>query len=125
MSRWQQQGRQSTDHDGGARARASASRRRVLGAGMAGAAVSAGSGTPARLGAAPSRRRQEATDEGIRGGRLRVATTGQPAGLDMHFVNQRTITLIGWNMFEALFTFDAEYATVPMLAQAIETAPTD
>ena len=60
--------------------------------------------------------------EGQRGGRLRVATTGQPAGLDMHLSNQRTVTLIGWQMFEALFTFDAEYATVPMLAQGIEVS---
>jgi peptide/nickel transport system substrate-binding protein len=65
---------------------------------------------------------QESTPaaEGIYGGRLRVATTGQPATLDGHFVAQRTIGLIDWNMFEALFTFDAEYNTVPMLAEGIE-----
>ena len=67
---------------------------------------------------------QQATPaaEGIYGGRLRVATTGQPAGLDGHFVAQRTIGLIGWNMFEALFTFDADYDTVPMLAEGIEVS---
>jgi len=58
--------------------------------------------------------------EGVRGGRLKVASTGQPAGLDMHLTGQRTITLIGWHMFEALFTFDGDYATVPMLAEAID-----
>ena len=30
--------------------------------------------------------------------------------------------LIGWNMFEALFTFDADYNTVPMLAEGIEVS---
>ncbi|HLL50109.1 MAG TPA: ABC transporter substrate-binding protein, partial [Thermomicrobiales bacterium] len=67
---------------------------------------------------------QESTPaaEGIYGGRLRVATTGQPATLDGHFVAQRTIGLIDWNMFEALFTFDAEYNTVPMLAEGIEVS---
>jgi peptide/nickel transport system substrate-binding protein len=60
--------------------------------------------------------------EGIYGGRLRVATTGQPATLDGHFVAQRTIGLIDWNMFEALFTFDADYNTVPMLAEGIEVS---
>ena len=35
---------------------------------------------------------------------------------------QRTIGLIDWNMFEALFTFDAEYNTVPMLAEGIEVS---
>ena len=67
---------------------------------------------------------QESTPaaEGVYGGRLRVATTGQPATLDGHFVAQRTIGLIDWNMFEALFTFDAEYNTVPMLAEGIEVS---
>jgi peptide/nickel transport system substrate-binding protein len=60
--------------------------------------------------------------EGQRGGRLRVATTGQPSGLDMHIRGQRTITLIGWHMYEALFTFDGNYETVPMLAEGYEVS---
>lgn len=67
-------------------------------------------------------RQADPAAEGIPGGRLRVATTGQPAGYDMHLVNQRTITLVGWQMYEALFTFDGDYATVPMLAEGIETS---
>ena len=98
------------------------SRRRVVGAGLAGSAALA-VGTLSRFGASARVASQEqAPAEGIRGGRLRVATTGQPAGLDMQLVGQRTITLIGWNMFEALFTFDADYATVPMLAEGIEVS---
>ncbi len=94
-------------------------------AGLAVAGLSLPAGATAKRGnafSAPALLRQTA-GEPQRGGRLRVATTGQPAGLDMHLTGQRTITLIGWNMFEALFTFDAEYATVPMLAEGFEVSP--
>ena len=109
-------------------------RRTVVRAGAVGAAGLATAGTLNRVGAVPGSgdmlrapallHAQEATPaaEGIYGGRLRVATTGQPATLDGHFVAQRTIGLIDWNMFEALFTFDAEYNTVPMLAEGIEVS---
>lgn len=40
----------------------------------------------------------------------------------MQLVGQRTITLIGWHIFEALFTFDGNYETVPMLAEGIEVS---
>jgi peptide/nickel transport system substrate-binding protein len=92
----------------------------VVGAGVAGAAGFAAVGGAFR---APVLA-QEGTPgtEGVYGGRLRVATTGQPATLDGHFVAQRTIGLIDWNMFEALFTFDGEYNTVPMLAEGIEVS---
>lgn len=110
------------------------SRRTVVRAGAAGAAGFAAVGALAPVSAATTRgdmlrtsaswHLQESTPaaEGIYGGRLRVATTGQPATLDGHFVAQRTIGLIDWNMFEALFTFDAEYNTVPMLAEGIEVS---
>jgi peptide/nickel transport system substrate-binding protein len=106
------------------------SRRKVMGAGMAGVAGMTAAGafplsgfattsggvlrTPGLLG--------QEQNAGIRGGRLRVATTGQPAGYDGHLVPQRTIGLIGWNMYEALFTFDGDYNTVPMLAEGIEVS---
>ncbi len=106
------------------------SRRAVVRAGVGGAAGIAAAGMLGPVRAAPTRGTsfqapallRQATEEGQRGGRLRVATTGQPAGLDMHLTAQRTITLIGWQMFEALFTFDAAYATVPMLAEGFETS---
>jgi len=109
------------------------SRREIMRAGVAGAAGFAAVGALSQVGNAskrgfasyaPARLRQETpAPEGQRGGRLRVATTGQPAGLDNQLVNQRTVTLITWQMYEALFTFDAEYATVPMLAEGIEVSP--
>lgn len=127
MSQWNQR----NGHDvvkNGPLLRKRLNRRRMIGSGMAAAAGMAAAGafapitgasTGGTFGAPRSRWQGE---EGIRGGRLRVATTGQPAGWDGHLVGQRTITLVGWNMFEALFTFDGDYATVPMLAEGIEVS---
>ncbi|HEV2128800.1 MAG TPA: ABC transporter substrate-binding protein [Thermomicrobiales bacterium] len=98
-------------------------RRRAVQAGMAGAAGMAAAGIVSP--AVASRRSSQFArqdPEPQRGGRLRIASTGQPAGLDMHIFNNRTVTLIAWNMYEALFTFDADYSTVPMLAEGIETS---
>ena len=92
-----------------------ANRRRLVQAGVVGAAGLASMGGLQRAAFAQD-------GEPVRGGRLRVASTGQPAGLDNHFSGQRTVTMITWNMYEALFTFDKEYATVPMLAKGMETS---
>src|SRR5687768_4235951 len=77
------------------------SRRTVVRAGTAGAMGLATAGTLSSVGAMTQRGDmlrapvlfQESTPaaEGVYGGRLRVATTGQPATLDGHFVAQRTI----------------------------------
>ena len=108
---------------------ARATRRRILrasaaaGAGIAAAgALTSGGAAPGTAGRSRAVAPRAQAEEGVRGGRLRVAATGQPAGLDMHFTNQRTITMIGWQMFEALFTFDGDYATVPMLAESHEVS---
>ena len=92
-----------------------ANRRRLVQAGVLGAAGIAGMGGLQGKAFAQD-------GEPVQGGRLRVASTGQPAGLDNHFSGQRTVTMITWNMYEALFTFDKEYATVPMLAEGMETS---
>jgi peptide/nickel transport system substrate-binding protein len=97
-------------------------RRRVVQAGVTGAAglaLAGGMSTASARGAIPALRQD---GEPKTGGRMRIASTGQPAGLDMHLQNNRTVTLIAWNMYEALFTFDADYKTVPMLAEGIETS---
>lgn len=128
MSQWNPRNRHESIPAKGRLLGQKVSRRAVVGSGVAIAGLAAtgalGSGASAATGSsvmtAWAHSRQ--TEEGIRGGRLRVATTGQPAGLDGHLVGQRTITLIGWNMFEALFTFDGDYATVPMLAEGIEVS---
>lgn len=81
-----------------------------------------GSGSPSTSSPAATTGTGAPAGEGQRGGRLRVATTGQPAGLDNQLVGQRTITLIGWHMYEALFAFDGDYQTVPMLAEGFEVS---
>jgi len=95
-----------------------ANRRRLLKIGLGGAAGIASMGALRSAGA--TSRLQDAEPQ--KGGRLRVAATGQPAGLDNHLSGQRTVSMISWNMYEALFTFDAAYATVPMLAEGMETS---
>lgn len=102
-------------------------RRSVLRTGAVGAVGIAAAGAVTSGRAAPrsgARRGSTARlqEEPVRGGRLRIAATGQPAGLDMHLTNQRTVTMIGWQVYEALFTFDADYNTVPMLAQGHEVS---
>lgn len=100
------------------------SRRRAVQAGMAGAVGLAVAG---QVGGANARgvgtaRLMRQDGEPQRGGRMVIASTGQPAGLDVQLFNNRTVTLIAWNMHEALFTFDGDYATVPMLAEGIEVS---
>ena len=100
-------------------------RRRAVQAGMAGAAGLAAAGALSPAGARGLSRaslRQDSTPEPTRGGRMVISSTGQPAGLDVQLFNNRTVTLIAWNFHEALFTFDGDYATVPMLAEGIDVS---
>ncbi len=56
-----------------------------------------------------------------RGGRLIIANASQPTSLDMHqTTGGRTVSLIGWHMYESLFTWDADYAIMPQLAESYE-----
>ncbi len=58
-----------------------------------------------------------------RGGRLIVANAGQPTSLDIHQpAGGRTPQLIGWHMFETLFTWDAEYGLAMQLAASYEAS---
>lgn len=61
--------------------------------------------------------------EGVYGGRMVIANAGQPTSLDIHqTAGGRTPQLIGWHMFETLFTWDAEYAVTPQLAESYEAS---
>jgi peptide/nickel transport system substrate-binding protein len=61
--------------------------------------------------------------DAVRGGRLIVANASQPTSLDMHqTTGGRTVSLIGWHMYESLFTWDAQYALMPQLAEAYEAS---
>lgn len=63
----------------------------------------------------------ESEGEGRYGGRIVVANAGQPTTLDMHqTAGGRTVNLIGWHMFESLFTWDIEYNVSNQLAASYE-----
>ncbi len=55
---------------------------------------------------------------GTRGGTLRIATIGEPPTLDEHQTTAGITAEIGYCWFETLFTYDAEYQPVPMLAES-------
>lgn len=65
---------------------------------------------------------EEPQGEGVYGGRLEVALSGDLLTLDMHAVSATALNLVGWHMYETLFTHDAEYANIPMLAEAHEVS---
>lgn len=72
--------------------------------------------------ATPDDAEQAAAGEGRRGGRLRVAVIGEPSTLDIHQTTNTNTAFIVWNMVEALFTWDSEFATIPLLAESFEVS---
>lgn len=66
----------------------------------------------------------EETDagEGVRGGTLRVAQIGEPATLDQHQTTAGITADIGYCMYETLFSYDANYQPVPMLAESYDVS---
>lgn len=65
---------------------------------------------------------EEPAGEGVFGGTLRVAIIGEPPTLDIHQTTATIVALVTWHMYEALFTWDAEFAVVPDLAEAYEVS---
>jgi peptide/nickel transport system substrate-binding protein len=55
-----------------------------------------------------------------KGGTLRVALIGEPPSLDPHATTAVITREIGINWFETLFTLDARYQPVPLLAEGAE-----
>jgi len=51
---------------------------------------------------------------------LRVALTGEPPNLDIHQTTDSIVVLVCSHMYETLFTWDAEYRPVPLLADSHE-----
>lgn len=83
--------------------------------------------TPADNGADAEETPEDDTDsepagEARRGGQLRVATIGEVSTLDMHLTTNTNTAFIVWNMYEALFAWDSEFATLPMLAESFEVS---
>lgn len=65
-----------------------------------------------------------ATGEGEprRGGRLRVALIAQPPSLDIHQTTGRGVLMAMSHVYETLFTWDREYAVMPLLAATYEAS---
>ncbi len=60
--------------------------------------------------------------ESSKGGRLRVALTGDPPNLDIIQSSDSIVVLVGGHIYETLFTWDAEYRPVPYLAESLEVS---
>lgn len=63
-----------------------------------------------------------AASQGTRGGTLKIAMIGEPPTLDLHQTTGTIVALIGWNMYEPLFAWDANFKLIPMLAESHETS---
>lgn len=59
---------------------------------------------------------------GKRGGILRVATIGEPATLDQHQTTAGITALIGYCVYETLFTYDKSHRPIPMLAESYDVS---
>jgi peptide/nickel transport system substrate-binding protein len=57
-----------------------------------------------------------------RGGTLRVALTGDPPNLDLNQTTDSIVLLVTSHMYETLFTWDADYRPVPLLAESFEVS---
>jgi peptide/nickel transport system substrate-binding protein len=61
-------------------------------------------------------------DAARRGGTLRVALTGDLPNLDVHQTADSIVVLVGSHIYETLFTWDADYRAVPLLAATYEVS---
>ncbi len=60
--------------------------------------------------------------EGVYGGRMRVVIIGEPPTLDVHQTTAAVVSQIGWHMYETLFSYDADFQVIPMLAESFEVS---
>jgi len=73
---------------------------------------------PAATSAAPA----PAASGGVKGGTLRAAIIGEPPSLDPQWTTATVTANISWHYVEALFTLDADFKAIPMLAESLETS---
>ncbi len=73
-------------------------------------------------GASPGGASPTSPEDARRGGTLRVALTGEPPNLDMYQTTDSIVVLVASHMYETLFTWDATYRPVPLLAAAHEVS---
>ena len=81
------------------------------------AALTGVGGSHRALAAAALDRLQDAPGAGTPGGTLRVATIGEPPTLDEHQTTAEITAVIGYCMYEGLFTFESGYQPIPELAE--------
>ena len=60
---------------------------------------------------------QSAREQPRFGGVLKVATNGEPPSLDPHWSPSVMTSRPMWHVFETLFTFDADFNPIPLLAE--------
>src|SRR5690606_12890132 len=79
--------------------------------------------------ASPTEAEEEDGDEGgaeegepVRGGRLLVALIGEPPPLDIRQTTATIVAFTTWHMYETLFTWDANFQVVPLLAESHEVS---
>ena len=82
------------------------------------AALSGVRGPQGALAAEALSRLQDAPGAGTPGGTLRVATIGEPPTLDEHQTTAEITAVIGYCMYEGLFTYDPTYQPIPELAES-------
>jgi peptide/nickel transport system substrate-binding protein len=56
------------------------------------------------------------------GGVLKAAMIGEPPSLDLHWTTAVITQQITWHVYESLFTYDKNYAPIPMLADSYAVA---
>ena len=57
------------------------------------------------------------------GGVLRAAMIGEPPTLDLHWTTAVITQEIAFHVYEGLFTYDAKFAPIPMLAESYTMTP--
>ncbi len=89
----------------------------MLGLGSAALATLVEREATGQASAAVLRVMQDDPAAGVRGGTLRVATIGEPPNLDEHQSTAAIVAELGYCAYEGLFTYDAEYETIPELVE--------
>lgn len=87
---------------------------------LAGGAILAACGGNDSSGGGDSQEDPTPTVDPRRGGQIRVALTGDPPNLDIHQTTDSIVVLVASHMYETLFTWDADYRPVPLLAASHE-----
>jgi peptide/nickel transport system substrate-binding protein len=68
----------------------------------------------------PEIEREDEYREAVYGGELRIALIDEPPTFDIHQTTAANTAFVGWHIFEALFTWDAELRPIPELPEEYE-----